>query len=217
MAVDVEPLRGRPDRPSGPIGLRRWHVAIPRIIERAAVREILMGAQDNLTNVLAVMLGVSIGSGRSDLVAPACISSAVAEAVSMGGVLYSSTRAGNNHERRVQGDVSKAWRPDPEPIGAYDVHRRADRWPRPTGSLRRAAATSGGRRFRRDFHRGTVPPSGPGRGKISGGCGGATVSACYWSPASRRSLRQRFGRPSKSLEDLGPVCRFAPRVEEPSR
>ena len=63
-----------------------------------------MGAQDNLTNVLAVMLGVSIGSGRSDLVALACISAAVAEAVSMGGVLYSSTRAGNNHERRMQGD-----------------------------------------------------------------------------------------------------------------
>jgi VIT1/CCC1 family predicted Fe2+/Mn2+ transporter len=107
MVVDVEPLRGRPDRPSGPIGLRRRHVAIPRVIERAAVREILMGAQDNLTNVLAVMLGVSIGSGRSDLVALACISAAVAEAVSMGGVLYSSTRAGNNHERRVHGDPAE--------------------------------------------------------------------------------------------------------------
>ena len=28
-----------------------------------------MGAQDNLTNVLAVVLGVAIGAGRSDLVA----------------------------------------------------------------------------------------------------------------------------------------------------
>lgn len=78
--------------------------ATPRIIERAAVREILMGAQDNLTNVLAVMLGVSIGAGRSDLVALAGLSAAVAEAVSMGGVLYSSTRAANNHDRRVHGD-----------------------------------------------------------------------------------------------------------------
>ena len=52
-----------------------------------------MGAQDNLTNVLAVMLGVSIGSGRADLVALAGLSAAVAESVSMGGVLYSSTRA----------------------------------------------------------------------------------------------------------------------------
>lgn len=72
-----------------------------RIIERAAVREILMGAQDNLTNVLAVMLGVAVGAGRSDLVALAGVSAAVAEAVSMGGVLYSSTRAGNNQDRRA--------------------------------------------------------------------------------------------------------------------
>lgn len=63
------------------------------VLEHATVREILMGAQDNLTNVLAVMLGVSIGSGRADLVALAGLSAAVAEAVSMGGVLYSSTRA----------------------------------------------------------------------------------------------------------------------------
>lgn len=62
-------------------------------LEHATVREVLMGAQDNLTNVLAVMLGVSVGSGRADLVALACLSAAVAESVSMGGVLYSSTRA----------------------------------------------------------------------------------------------------------------------------
>jgi VIT1/CCC1 family predicted Fe2+/Mn2+ transporter len=68
-------------------------VARAGAIERATVREVLMGAQDNLTNVLAVMLGVSVGSGRADLVALAGLSAAVAEAVSMGGVLYSSTRA----------------------------------------------------------------------------------------------------------------------------
>ena len=79
------------------------------ILERAAVREILMGAQDNLTNVLAVMLGVSVGTGRSDLVALAGLSAAIAEAVSMGGVLYSSTRAGNNHDRRaVAGTIDTA-------------------------------------------------------------------------------------------------------------
>ena len=82
-------------RPAGRI------VPADATIQRAAVREILMGAQDNLTNVLAVMIGVSIGAGRSDLVALAGLSAAVAEAVSMGGVLYSSTRAGNNHERRA--------------------------------------------------------------------------------------------------------------------
>jgi VIT1/CCC1 family predicted Fe2+/Mn2+ transporter len=60
----------------------------------AITHEVLMGAQDNLTNVLAVMLGVTIGSGRAELVALAGASAAVAEAVSMGGVLYSATRAG---------------------------------------------------------------------------------------------------------------------------
>jgi VIT1/CCC1 family predicted Fe2+/Mn2+ transporter len=73
------------------------------VIERAAVREILMGAQDNLTNVLAVMLGVSVGAGRSDLVALAGLSAAVAEAVSMGGVLYSATRAADSQVRQGDG------------------------------------------------------------------------------------------------------------------
>jgi VIT1/CCC1 family predicted Fe2+/Mn2+ transporter len=65
-----------------------------------------MGAQDNLTNVLAVMLGVSVGAGRSDLVALAGLSAAVAEAVSMGGVLYSSTRAETRHLERLRGAPS---------------------------------------------------------------------------------------------------------------
>jgi VIT1/CCC1 family predicted Fe2+/Mn2+ transporter len=72
-------------------------------IERAAVREILMGAQDNLTNVLAVVLGVTIGSGRADFIALAGLSAGIAEAISMGGVLYNSTRA----EERMRGDSDR--------------------------------------------------------------------------------------------------------------
>lgn len=52
-----------------------------------------MGAQDNLTNVLAVVLGVAVGSGRADFVALAGLAAALAEAISMGGVLYTATRA----------------------------------------------------------------------------------------------------------------------------
>lgn len=63
------------------------------LLEQATVREILMGAQDNLTNVLAVVLGVTIGSGRADFVALAGLSAGIAESVSMGGVLYNATRA----------------------------------------------------------------------------------------------------------------------------
>lgn len=74
-------------------------------LERATLREILMGAQDNLTNVLAVVLGVAIGAGRSDLVALAGLAAGVAEAISMGGVLYTSTRAELDLDARVQAEA----------------------------------------------------------------------------------------------------------------
>jgi VIT1/CCC1 family predicted Fe2+/Mn2+ transporter len=57
------------------------------------LREIVMGAQDNLTNVLAVVLGVAIGSGEASTVALAGLAAGVAEAISMGGVLYNATKA----------------------------------------------------------------------------------------------------------------------------
>ena len=92
----------RPMESSRPPDLATDPTVRRSVIEHAAVREILMGAQDNLTNVLAVMLGVSIGTGRADLVALAGMSAAVAEAVSMGGVLYSSTRAENVLDEHTQ-------------------------------------------------------------------------------------------------------------------
>jgi len=57
------------------------------------MREIVMGAQDNLTNVLAVVLGVAIGSGEVATVALAGLAAGLAEAISMGGVLYTATKA----------------------------------------------------------------------------------------------------------------------------
>ncbi len=68
--------------------------------QAASLREIVMGAQDNLTNVLAVVLGVAIGSGKTETVALAGLAAGLAEAVSMGGVLYTSTKA----ERDLQGE-----------------------------------------------------------------------------------------------------------------
>lgn len=88
------------------------------VIRHATVREILMGAQDNLTNVLAVMLGVSIGSGRADLVALAGASAAVAEAVSMGGVLYASTRAEDALDARDGVDAAERPRPALHPAAS---------------------------------------------------------------------------------------------------
>jgi len=62
-------------------------------VSATSLREIVMGAQDNLTNVLAVVLGVAVGSGRIATVALAGLAAGIAEAISMAGVLYTSTRA----------------------------------------------------------------------------------------------------------------------------
>lgn len=77
-------------------------------IERTTLREVLMGAQDNLTNVLAVVLGVAIGAGRADLVALAGLAAGVAEAISMGGVLYTSTRADLDLDARIRAEAGPA-------------------------------------------------------------------------------------------------------------
>jgi VIT1/CCC1 family predicted Fe2+/Mn2+ transporter len=86
------------------------------LIERASVREVLMGAQDNLTNVMAVVLGVGLGSGEAGLAALAGVAAAVAEAISMAGVLYTSTLAERELDERDGGSVHM--RPGIGPIGA---------------------------------------------------------------------------------------------------
>lgn len=70
----------------------------------STLREIILGAQDNLINVLATVLGVAIGSGDSKMVALAGLASGIAEAISMGGVLYTSTSAERDLEEHVNGD-----------------------------------------------------------------------------------------------------------------
>lgn len=64
-----------------------------RILGAASLREVVMGAQDNLTTVLAVVIGVAIGSGDASTVALAGLAAGMAEAISMGGVLYTATKA----------------------------------------------------------------------------------------------------------------------------
>jgi len=64
-----------------------------RRVGAAHLREIVMGSQDNLTNVLAVVLGVAIGSGDASTVALAGLAAGIAESISMGGVLYTATKA----------------------------------------------------------------------------------------------------------------------------
>jgi len=86
-----------------------------------SLREIILGAQDNLTNVLATVLGVAIGTGSTETVALAGLASGVAEAISMGGVLYTSTKAERDLFRlraRTETASRSAWVPLKDPLQA---------------------------------------------------------------------------------------------------
>jgi VIT1/CCC1 family predicted Fe2+/Mn2+ transporter len=89
----------------------------------ADLREIILGAQDNLVNVLATVLGVAIGSGRADFVALAGLASGIAEAISMGGVLYTSTSAERDLRLRAEREAEALERP--RTVGLKDPWRAA--------------------------------------------------------------------------------------------
>lgn len=95
------------------IAATRGDPRMQSVIASAAVREVLMGAQDNLTNVMAVVIGVGLGSGEASLAALAGMAAAMAEAISMAGVLYTATLA----ERELAGDGQPSARLGPRMAG----------------------------------------------------------------------------------------------------
>jgi predicted membrane protein (TIGR00267 family) len=100
----------------------RRHVDPPAsTVGSTDLREVILGAQDNLINVLATVLGVAIGAGRTDIVALAGLATGLAESISMGGVLYTSTCAERDlHDREasVKGpDVVGPFTKDPVRAG----------------------------------------------------------------------------------------------------
>jgi len=57
------------------------------------LRDIILGGQDGLVNVLGVVLGVVAAGGENRILIAASLAAAFAEAVSMGAVAYTSTMA----------------------------------------------------------------------------------------------------------------------------
>ena len=62
-------------------------------------RQIVLGGQDGLVNVLGIVLGVASGTGDARIVIIAGLAAAVAESLSMGAVAYTSARAAQDHYR----------------------------------------------------------------------------------------------------------------------
>ncbi|VVB57611.1 VIT family protein [uncultured archaeon] len=63
------------------------------------MRQIVLGGQDGLVNVLGILLGMASGTGDTGLVVLAGLAATVAESVSMAAVAYTSSRAAQDHYR----------------------------------------------------------------------------------------------------------------------
>lgn len=61
------------------------------------IRELILGGQDGLVNVLGIILGVTAANGGHPVIVAASLAAAFAEAVSMGAVNYTSTLADRDH------------------------------------------------------------------------------------------------------------------------
>ncbi|VVC00999.1 VIT family protein [uncultured archaeon] len=61
------------------------------------LRQIVLGGQDGLVNVLGILLGMASGTGDTALVILAGLAATVAESVSMAAVAYTSARASQDH------------------------------------------------------------------------------------------------------------------------
>ena len=63
------------------------------------LRQVVLGGQDGLVNVLGILLGMASGTGETGLVILAGLAATVAESVSMAAVAYTSARAAQDHYR----------------------------------------------------------------------------------------------------------------------
>lgn len=72
------------------------------------LRDIILGGQDGLVNVLGIVLGVTAATSDNRLIIIASLAAAFAEAVSMGAVAYTSTLADKNYyEKERQRESSE--------------------------------------------------------------------------------------------------------------
>lgn len=61
------------------------------------LRDLILGGQDGLVNVLGIVLGVSAANGSHAVIIAASLAAAFAESISMGAVAYTSTLAEKDH------------------------------------------------------------------------------------------------------------------------
>src|ERR1700732_2388412 len=78
LARDAQPLH-EPDAPKGGIG--------------RSLRDIILGGQDGLVNVLGLVLGVAAATAQLRIILAAALAATFSESIAMGGVVYPATLA----------------------------------------------------------------------------------------------------------------------------
>lgn len=90
------------------------------------MRELILGGQDGLVNVLGIILGISAANGSHPVIVAAALAAAFAEAVSMGAVNYTSTLADRDHYQKER--ETELWeienRPEEEKQEIRDIYSR---------------------------------------------------------------------------------------------
>src|SRR5690349_16776744 len=61
------------------------------------LRDVMLGGQDGLVNVLGIALGVSAATSNTQILIAAALAATFAESISMGAVAYTSTLAQRDH------------------------------------------------------------------------------------------------------------------------
>ncbi len=74
--------------------------AAPRAKAAALVRDVILGGQDGLVNVLGLVLGLAVATGDTRIVVTAALAAMFAESIAMAGVAY--TASGAERELAVQ-------------------------------------------------------------------------------------------------------------------
>jgi predicted membrane protein (TIGR00267 family) len=95
--------------------VRKYNNTMPKNLhnEISWIRDLILGGQDGLVNVLGIILGITAANGTHPVIVAASLAAAFAEAVSMGAVNYTSTLADRDHYEKEK--KTELWEIENEP------------------------------------------------------------------------------------------------------
>src|SRR5258705_7977854 len=103
------------------------------------LRDVILGGQDGLVNILGIILGVIAGGGSNAVLLAAGFAAAITESISMGAVGYTSAVAERDYYQAEQARESAEIdaTPDAEPQEIRDIYATKGFTRRPAGTGRR--------------------------------------------------------------------------------